>query len=238
MENSIQDYIDADKCSRDAAICIIKNIINQYRLRPPVVVQGNYDVIFEGMTLARYSPWQDLYVVNTALSLDRLYMIKQYCKISPADGCAIEFGTYKGGTAEFIAKCSNLKTFAVDSFEGICGSKSDQRIDLHRDGEYAACIADAVKNAPSVTMIKGIIPQVLSDVQLLVGEISFAHIDLDVYAPTVIALEYIWGKMIPGGYIVVDDYGMWTTPGVKKAVDEFCKSFIYLPTGQAVIQKC
>lgn len=50
-------------------------------------------------------------------------------------------------------------------------------------------------------------------------KISLLHIDVDVYEPTKIALEYLYDRVVPGGLIVFDDYG--TVAGETKAVDEF-----------------
>lgn len=50
-------------------------------------------------------------------------------------------------------------------------------------------------------------------------KISLLHIDVDVYEPTVLALNILFDKVVPGGVIVFDDYG--TVEGETKAVDEF-----------------
>ncbi|SDT47323.1 TylF/MycF/NovP-related O-methyltransferase [Microlunatus soli] len=49
--------------------------------------------------------------------------------------------------------------------------------------------------------------------------ISLAHIDCDWYDPVKLCLEYAWGHLSPGGFIILDDYNSW--PGCKKAADEF-----------------
>jgi hypothetical protein len=48
--------------------------------------------------------------------------------------------------------------------------------------------------------------------------------------------------MVPGGVIVMDDYGTTTCEGVKRAVDEFAAAtlgfrVLHLLTGQAVVTK-
>jgi hypothetical protein len=49
--------------------------------------------------------------------------------------------------------------------------------------------------------------------------ISLLHVDVDVYRPTKVALEQLFEKVVPGGLIVLDDYG--TVAGETQAVDEF-----------------
>jgi hypothetical protein len=46
----------------------------------------------------------------------------------------------------------------------------------------------------------------------------FVHLDVDLYAPTLAALEYFLPRMARGGTIVCDDYG-WQ--GARLALDEF-----------------
>ena len=50
-------------------------------------------------------------------------------------------------------------------------------------------------------------------------KIALLHIDVDVYEPSKIILELLWDKVVPGGILVLDDYG--TVEGETKAVDEF-----------------
>jgi hypothetical protein len=50
-------------------------------------------------------------------------------------------------------------------------------------------------------------------------KISLLHIDVDLYQPSITALEYLYEKVVRGGVIVFDDYG--TFPGETKAVDDF-----------------
>ena len=53
------------------------------------------------------------------------------------------------------------------------------------------------------------------------GLVSLLHIDVDVYEPTKLILEYLWDKVVNGGIIMLDDYG--TVEGETRAVKEFFK---------------
>ena len=55
-------------------------------------------------------------------------------------------------------------------------------------------------------------------------KISLLHIDVDLYAPTRLALECFFPKVVRGGVIILDDYG--AMPGANKAVDEFFLSSV------------
>ena len=50
-------------------------------------------------------------------------------------------------------------------------------------------------------------------------KIALLHIDVDVYNPTKVILESLYQCVVPGGLIVLDDYG--TVAGETKAVDEY-----------------
>lgn len=50
-------------------------------------------------------------------------------------------------------------------------------------------------------------------------KIALLHIDTDIYEPAKAALETFYDRIVPGGLLVFDDYGIF--PGETKAVDEF-----------------
>jgi hypothetical protein len=52
-----------------------------------------------------------------------------------------------------------------------------------------------------------------------INEIALLRLDGDWYESTKVCLENLYDKVVPGGAIIVDDYGCYE--GCKKAVDEF-----------------
>ena len=77
-----------------------------------------------------------------------------------------------------------------------------------------------LKKVSNVELIKGDIRETLdiytTDHPNL--RISLLHIDTDVYEPAKKALEVLYDRVIPGGLIVSDDYGI---AGETRAFDEF-----------------
>jgi len=52
---------------------------------------------------------------------------------------------------------------------------------------------------------------------------SLVYLDMDLYEPTKLCLERLWDSIVPGGIVVLDEYGLPEFPGETKAVDEFIK---------------
>lgn len=55
-----------------------------------------------------------------------------------------------------------------------------------------------------------------------VNNICILHIDSDWYASTKICLEYLYPKVVKGGFIIIDDYGAYE--GCRKAADEYIRN--------------
>lgn len=52
-----------------------------------------------------------------------------------------------------------------------------------------------------------------------IGPIAILRLDGDWYASTKVCLDHLWDHVVPGGFVVIDDYGAYA--GCRKAVDEF-----------------
>jgi hypothetical protein len=50
-------------------------------------------------------------------------------------------------------------------------------------------------------------------------KISLLNLDVDIYEPSKIILEYLYPRIVKGGVILLDDYGV--VAGETKAVDEY-----------------
>ena len=53
-----------------------------------------------------------------------------------------------------------------------------------------------------------------------IGEVALLHIDVDFYEPTYNTLAHLYDRVAPGGYVVIDDYGVEHF-NCRDAVDRF-----------------
>lgn len=182
---------------------------------------------------------------NNWHSLDRKYTLNQLLKmVLYVDGDFAECGTYKGASAYLMCQAlsdSDRTVHLFDSFEGL--SEPDLL-----DGDYwvqgalampEVVLAETLKGFANYRVYKGWIPDRFSEVEQT--EFAFLHIDVDLYKPTQDTLDFFYDRIIPGGIILMDDYGFKSCPGAKLAADEFfadkIEEIVMLPTGQAFVVK-
>lgn len=152
-------------------------------------------------------------------------------------GAFVECGSCNGGTGAILARVAAKDDRAVwlfDSFEGLPEPRPE-------DGERAKswvgqCLGqeEMVREvlslvgarADGVNIVKGWFDATLGPAQT--GPIALLHLDADWYESTMTILINFYDRVVPGGYLVFDDYGHW--PGCRRALDEFLASRGLHPT--------
>jgi hypothetical protein len=138
-------------------------------------------------------------------------------RLCPTRVCWL-YDTFDGMTqpGKFDVKPSGKR--AIDSFQ----RKAD------RNGKWAAVSIDEVRAnlAETATLddrflrfVQGPVETTLLDETKLPHSIAVLRLDTDWHASTKIELEVLYPRLMPGGYLIVDDYGHWL--GARKAVDEY-----------------
>ena len=161
------------------------------------------------------------------------------------EGDFVESGVWKGGNLILFKIISdklnlNKKIFAFDTFEGmpVPGSKDFdlKNIDAKeiynkyksKDIKWCCSTLDEVKTnigsfnknyLDSFYFIKGKVEETLKISENLPDKISLLRLDTDFFESTKKELEILYPKLVPGGVLIIDDYGHWK--GSKKAVDEY-----------------
>ncbi len=188
----------------------------------------------------------------TLVSADRCHVLFTLAaQAAGLDGQWYECGVYRGGTAMMLSrllaehpKNLGIQLHLFDTFEGMPQTNKD--LDYHVNGDFADCSADALserlgKIAPHAAKLHpGLIPDTFSGLED--HRIAFAHVDVDIFQSILDCCEFIYPRLVPGAFIVFDDYGFTSCPGARKAVDLFFADKpehpLVLPTGQAIVFKC
>lgn len=187
---------------------------------------------------------------RTRLDYNRLFVLWQAVNnIYQLGHEAAEIGSYKGGSARFIASALAQKDqypliHVFDTFAGHPDFITPALDGPHLKGDFSDTSYEAVKEYLSAFRNIRIHQGAFEDTCTEVKDATFSlvHIDVDIYRSTVNCLEFFWPRLCDGGIIIVDDYGFVTCQGAKQAVDTFvarvspCQIW-YMQTGQFIIQK-
>lgn len=73
----------------------------------------------------------------------------------------------------------------------------------------------------NVRLIEGAFNDTMNDSNLAEVSLMAALIDADLYQSYQVALPFIWDRLVPGGYIALDEYYSLKFPGARIACDEF-----------------
>jgi O-methyltransferase len=162
------------------------------------------------------------------------------------EGDFVECGVFRGGTALLESRViashgGNRELHLFDSFQGM--PETSEGIDQFGRGDFGSTSVEAVAELlspyPFVRLHAGFIPDTFQGLDL--SRIAWAHVDVDIYKAVVDSIEYIYPRLVPGGYLIFDDYGYPSCPGARRAVDEAFANRpevpICLPSGQCFVVK-
>jgi hypothetical protein len=160
-------------------------------------------------------------------------------------GDFIECGVAQGGCSALMATVAGTdpqgrRMWLFDSFQGL-PDPTDKDFDQRKEltGEHirplvrGSCLGtkDQVEallfskfglDRDSVCLVEGWFQDTLPIYKDRIGQIALLRIDGDWYESTLCCLENLYGLVSPGGWIIIDDYGVCF--GCKKAVHEFLDS--------------
>ncbi len=165
------------------------------------------------------------------------------------EGDFVECGVNKGFSAKFAMDFVDFtkldKTFyLMDTFRGVVEEclTDGEKAQGKTGGGYEECYEEVVetfKDYKNAKIIRGAIPGTLPLVKS--EKIAYIYMDMNAVMPEIAAAEYFWDKLVPGGMIILDDYGHLGFEEQRKAFDEFARKkgiqILCLPTGQGLIMK-
>lgn len=170
-------------------------------------------------------------------------------KIVDIPGHIVECGVFKGVSFMTFVKLADIlfpgdtlkKVIGFDTFSGFPSlaeedGKADEKRDKVVGGWNAAPHYETLKKSIAISQKDSFIPR-FQRAELVQGDvcetipkyvkenpglrISFLHLDMDLYEPTLTALKYLYPLVVTGGIVLFDEYAYRDFPGETKAVDEY-----------------
>jgi O-methyltransferase len=176
---------------------------------------------------------------HTMIGLHRLNNIERCAERLFADGVEgdfLEAGVCQGGATIFMRALQvahgqgHRRTWVVDSFEGVPPSEKEVdrrypiRLEEAREPWLACSLARVRDNFvryglldDGVEWVPGWVSESLPAAPI--GPLALLRIDVDLYSPTAECLDLLYDRLVPGGFLIVDDYGF--LPSCRDAVDDF-----------------
>jgi hypothetical protein len=221
-----------------------------------LIIFNNCDCLEEEKFKQSY---QKSLIVNDLRGLDgskfdmrwRYYIVCYFANlVKNLDGDFVECGVYKGGYSMALMQFLNFeilnKSFWLfDTYEGLSFDHltvREKASGLYKVySHYEDCydwVCYLFKDYPT-KIIKGTVPETLYECKA--EKICYLSIDMNCVEPEIAAANYFWEKIVPGGVIILDDYGFNLHIEQKIAFDKFALDkgvqILQLPTGQGVIFK-
>lgn len=158
-------------------------------------------------------------------------LVSMWWDVHDLKGDVIECGAYRGATSLLLAVLGKLhgvqqKVLMLDTFAGMPPTSA---FDLARQsGEFTPPDGwtdvirrqiDALGVADRVEVHKGFFSETFAGWGARDLELSFAHIDANIYQGTLDACQYVLPRVKPGGVVVFDDYNGLMDLGARLAID-------------------
>lgn len=162
--------------------------------------------------------------------------------------CGVNTGIFSRAVIDYTDFAATGKTYyLLDTFAGLepryssekeLAREMNQKYNGQKDTLYRR-VQETFSGLP-VKIIRGAVPDTLPEVAAT--RIAYLSVDMNCVQPEVDALAYFWDKIVPGGVIILDDYGYCNAyMDQKHAHDAFARSkgveILTLPTCQGMIVK-
>jgi GT2 family glycosyltransferase len=174
---------------------------------------------------------------HTMIGQHRMDNIRSVVETVLADGVPgdlIETGVWRGGACIYMRAIlraygvTDRRVFVADSFEGLPPPDADRYPadagDRHHTFEPLAISLEEVRANfakydlldDQVVFLKGWFKDTLPSA--CVDRLAVLRLDGDMYESTMDALGALYDKVVPGGFVIVDDFGL---PGCQQAIGDF-----------------
>ena len=173
------------------------------------------------------------------------------------EGDFVECGVNRGFLSSAIMDYLNWDSlgkhfYLLDTFRGLderfvspadrASGAMEKNAKSLASGFYAQGIEEVRANFSqwkNVSLIEGSIPETLPQVRA--EKIAYLHLDMNCSQPEVAAIQFFWERLVPGAYVLLDDYAYYGYLSQKLAMDQFAQEkrikILSLPTGQGLLVK-
>lgn len=162
--------------------------------------------------------------------LMNLFLLLKFFLPKIAPGHIVEFGSYKGGSALFMAYLArqflgNVNVYSFDTFAGM--PPTDRGIDLHKAGDFQDVDLSGLRQyaaqlgLTNLHFIQGRFEDTAPATLHVVGALALVHIDCDIYSAVAYCYDVVKGAMVRDGYIVLDDPITASCLGALEAMEEY-----------------
>lgn len=178
-------------------------------------------------------------------------------KVIDLPGCIVELGVYRGASfftwskllETFNPTDRRRKVFGFDNFRGLGQLNEKDGPEYPADGKFpggfdASLVRDEIFEITKLhnddNLIAGVercriiegdiketLPKFLEENPGL--RISLLHLDMDLYEPTRIGLEFLFPLVVNGGVVAFDEYGLIPWEGESTAAEEYFDKIGYKP---------
>jgi len=179
------------------------------------------------------------FLAYTMVGVKRLRNVRDLVErilVRDLPGDLLEAGVWRGGCSIYMRgllkahAVTDRKVWVADSFAGmplpgpVDAGLVSQRSDLHEEAYLAVSLEEVQENFRrfelldgQVAFLKGWFKDTLH--QAPVQRLALLRLDADFYDSTMAALDALYGRVTPGGFVIIDDYFSWE--GCRRAVTEF-----------------
>ena len=157
-------------------------------------------------------------------------------------GSIVECGVFKGTSLARFAMFRSLfgnpfskKIIAFDTFDHFPDTnyepdKRKREEFISVAGEHSISteqMMEVLKHKSCDSFVELVAGDICNTVPRYIAEhpelkISLLNLDTDIYEPAVVILQNLYPRIVTGGVVILDDYGIF--PGETRAVDEFFKN--------------
>lgn len=170
---------------------------------------------------------QELSLVSE-YNLINLFLLIKY-GLKDIEGNVVEFGSYRGGSALFMAMAlkkyhPDKKIYSLDTFSGM---PETDAIDTHGESDFNDADINLFRQKKeeleldNLVIVQGRFEDTFPGLKAELGPIALAHIDCDIHSAVIYAIEQSKSLMASSsGYLVFDDPLYSSCLGAFEAVED------------------